>query len=332
MEEVGSLQRDDPLYNWMVNDVYPVIGLNIKNPEIKVYHVKASHKVYLYETWKEGKSYRVIGKFYGNEPNAERRFQLELDHYSELGKMGMVDGAYRISRLLGHNRDIDLVLVIEYASGRLLDSIILSAIYRGKRDRLHSALSDLAYFLYLLHSRSVGSHKTDFNMEKHYFYETIRKLQETTSLRDEEKTYFQRLVERWADRGEMWETPAVYVHGDCTPSNFSLSDNPRLIAFDLERCKWSDPVFDTGRVAGELKHRFILETGDGDKAEPFIRHFYEDYCKHFNSPDLFMEITARNPFYQAVTELRIAKNPWLNLEHRKRLIHEAKICLETGAH
>ena len=34
----------------------------------------------------------------------------------------------------------------------------------------------------------------------------------------------------------------------------------QVIAFDLERTKRADRVFDTGRIAGELKHFFLRAT------------------------------------------------------------------------
>jgi hypothetical protein len=104
-----------------------------------------------------------------------------------------------------------------------------------------------------------------------------------------------------------------------------------VVAIDLERMKHADTVFDVGMVCGELKHSFMWRTGNPYLAEPFIRHFFESYSQHFDDPQsTFREITLRNPFYMAMTELRIARNDYLDLNYRKRLAHGALDCLKWG--
>jgi len=84
-------------------------------------------------------------------------------------------------------------------------------------------------------------------------------------------------------------------------------------------------------VCGEIKHAYFWRTGNPYEAEPFIRHFFESYSSHFIDGDkAFHEITMRNPLYMAMTELRIARNEYLDLNYRKRLTHEARKCLEWG--
>ena len=87
-------------------------------------------------------------------------------------------------------------------------------------------------------------------------------------------------------------------------------------------------VFDTGRVAAELMHFFLLMTGNKYAAEPFIGHFLWEYACHFPDRErTFEQTTRRVPFYMGTTLLRIARNPWLDWNYRLRLIHEAKQCL-----
>ena len=96
----------------------------------------------------------------------------------------------------------------------------------------------------------------------------------------------------------MWEDQKVIVHGDATPENFMFGNGLSVIAFDLERTKRADRVFDTGRIAGELKHFFMRATGNKDAAEPFIGHFLWEYACHFpNRASAFQSITGRTPFY-----------------------------------
>ena len=126
----------------------------------------------------------------------------------------------------------------------------------------------------------------------------------------------------------MWEDCQVFVHGDATPDNFLFGDGLAVISFDLERLKRADRVFDTGRVAAELMHFFLLMTGNKYAAEPFIGHFLWEYACHFPDRErTFEQTTRRVPFYMGTTLMRIARNPWLDWNYRLRLIHEAKQCL-----
>ena len=134
----------------------------------------------------------------------------------------------------------------------------------------------------------------------------------------------------WRNHARMWEDVKVIVHGDATPDNFNFGDGLAVMAFDLERARYADRVFDTGRMAGELKHFFLRATADKDAAEPFIRHFLWEYACHFPDRDrAFQSITGRTPFYMGITLLRIARNSWVESEHRRRLIDEAVSCLRS---
>ncbi len=126
----------------------------------------------------------------------------------------------------------------------------------------------------------------------------------------------------------MWEDQQVLVHGDATPDNFMFGGGLSVVAFDLERTKRADRVFDTGRIAGELKHFFMRATGNKYAADPFIGHFLWEYACHFpNRDSAFRSITGRTPFYMGITLLRVSRNTWVEPEYRRRLINEAKECL-----
>ena len=126
----------------------------------------------------------------------------------------------------------------------------------------------------------------------------------------------------------MWEDRKVVVHGDATPDNFMFGDGLAVMAFDLERTKYGDRVFDTGRIAGELMHFFLRATGNPHAAETFIGHFIWEYACHFpNRDSAFRSISGRTPFYMGITLLRIARNSWVEAEHRYRLICGAVECL-----
>ena len=101
-----------------------------------------------------------------------------------------------------------------------------------------------------------------------------------------------------------------------------------VIAFDLERARRADRVFDAGRVAGELKHFFLRATGNKYASEPFIGHFLREYASHFPDRDrAFAAICTRVPFYLGTTLLRIARNGYLDRDYRRLLIREAELAL-----
>ena len=79
----------------------------------------------------------------------------------------------------------------------------------------------------------------------------------------------------------MWQDQQVWLHGDATPANFLFGDDLDVAAIDLERMKRGDRMFDVGRVAGELQHAFMRDSGDRHRAEPFIGHFLWEYSCHF---------------------------------------------------
>jgi aminoglycoside phosphotransferase (APT) family kinase protein len=138
------------------------------------------------------------------------------------------------------------------------------------------------------------------------------------------------LRDQWRSLPKMWQDQQVYVHGDATPENFMFGSGLDVMTFDLERSKRADRVFDTGRIAGELKHFFMWATGNKYAAEPFIGHFLWEYACHF--PDrnsAFASITGRTPFYMGLTLLRIARNSWVDHDHRHQLISEARACLRS---
>jgi len=130
--------------------------------------------------------------------------------------------------------------------------------------------------------------------------------------------------------GERSHVRAPLVHGEATPSNLLFGRGLSVIAIDLERMKRADRVFDLGRIAGELQHYFLQAGGNKHAAEPFIGHFLWEYACHFPDREkAFHSITSRLPFQMALTLLRIARNSWVSVPQRGRLVEEAKIILRT---
>jgi aminoglycoside phosphotransferase (APT) family kinase protein len=137
------------------------------------------------------------------------------------------------------------------------------------------------------------------------------------------------LCGEWERNAAMWADLSVLIHGDATPTNFIFHPEDGVTAIDLERMRPADRVHDVGVLMAELKHHFAWRTRRADAAEPFIGYFLRSYCDDFPDPEsTFDAVTRRNQFYMALGELRIARNEWLNWEHRKWLVDEARRCLQ----
>ena len=129
----------------------------------------------------------------------------------------------------------------------------------------------------------------------------------------------------------MWQDQQVWLHGDATPANFLFGDGMDVAAIDLERMKRGDRMFDVGRVAGELQHAFMRDSGDRHRADPFIGHFLREYSSHFpDRQQMFESVTARAPYYMALNLLRVARNGYIDQDYAGRLVRQAKRLLRAA--
>jgi aminoglycoside phosphotransferase (APT) family kinase protein len=243
---------------------------------------------------------------------------------------GLTGYPHHVVRPLGRHYSMNALLVTEYCEGDLLSDVIRDVMRHGDRGRLYHKLTALAYFLSALHNRTAIGARVEFHHDCQYMDHLIGRLLEITAIGGDEARELYWLRDQWRNQPEMWEDQQVLVHGDATPDNFMFGHDLQVITFDLERAKRADRVFDTGRIAGELKHFFMRASGYPHAAEPFIGHFLWEYACHF--PDrhkAFHSITRRIPFYMGMTLLRIARNSWVEAEYRRRLINEAKACLRS---
>jgi hypothetical protein len=328
---LGNLSSRDALHPFLVHDVLPQMGVRNRTAEFRVFSMKAS-KVYLYE--ERHSSAQIVGKFFvsgGHKANegAQRMFQ-EFDNLRRLRGYGLEGYPHHVVRPLGTNAGLNSILVEEYAKGVPLSTFVDQAIHHGQSQPLFEKLTALAYFLATLHNRTAEGTGVDFHQDCSYLDRLVRKLQtkQVIGAWDADELFW--LRDRWRDKPRMWEDNQVLVHGDATPSNLLFGRGLSVIAIDLERMKRADRVFDLGRIAGELQHYFLQANGNKHSAEPFIGHFLWEYACHF--PDrsrAFRSITGRLPFQMALTLLRIARNSWVGLPHRRRLVEEAKVILRT---
>jgi len=325
---LGHLPPGDPLDGYLRFDIAPQLGVNGTPLGFRVSQFTFSRDVYLYE--EVGGAFRVVGKFF---PPGRRLAQglvrppteTEFHNLSHLHRLGLNTRPFRIARPLGYNPWLHHVLIVEHLDGQPLGEVIDQAIQQNRRHRLFRKLSALAEFLALLHNRTAGDWTVDFAGPCEYAGRLIESLVQKRGMARSEADELYGLREKWRNRSCMWEDRRVIVHGDVTPPNFRVGPGREVMVFDLERMTWADRVFDLGRMAGELKHFFMLATGDRWAAEPFIGHFLWEYCGHFpDRHEAFRSVTRRIPFYLGITLLRIARNSWVDWGYRRLLLEEAK--------
>ena len=328
MQYLGHLSKGDRLYGYLRHDILSQLGVNGVSPDFRVYGIRASNHVYVYEERQSGT--RIVAKFFGGisthtPETAFRRMEREFNNLHHLRNIGFACHPHYVARPLGCNAHLDCVLVEEFCLGTPLTAFISRAIQEGAHEPLFQKLTALAYFLASLHNRTALTDRVDFNRDCSYFDRIVNQLRDRGHVGPDEAQEFRRLKEWWRGKGTMWEDNQVIVHGDATPSNILFGDGLWVIAIDLERMKQADRVFDVGRVAGEIKHFFMQQTGERLGAEPFIGHFLWEYACHF--PDrhsAFASVTHRVPFYMGLTLLRIARNSWIDGRYRRMLLDEAR--------
>jgi aminoglycoside phosphotransferase (APT) family kinase protein len=301
------------------------------NSTYRVFRLHGSNDVYQYEDRNTGT--RLIGKFFLSSRNkdagkAAAHLTTEFDNLRMMRDFGLTGYPHHVARPLGRNYAMNALLVTEDCEGELLSDVILEAIQKGDHGRLYQKLTALAYFLSAFHNRSATGESVEFNQDCDYMDSLVAKLVRIRAIDDNKAGELYWLRDQWRNQPRMWEDQKVVVHGDATPDNFMFGDRLAVMAFDLERARRADRVFDTGRIAGELKHFFLRATGNPNAAEPFIGHFHWEYACHFPDRDrAFQSISGRTPFYIGITLLRIARNSWVDAGHRYRLIAEAIECL-----
>ena len=330
---LGRLPEHDPLHRYLQHDIQPQINGATGPSTYRVFRLNGSNDVYLYEDRKTGT--KVIGKFFlssgkKDAVKAVSRLTREFDNLCMMRDYGLTGYPHHVVRPLGRHYSMNALLVTEYCEGALLSEVILEVIQNGDHGKLYHKLTALAYFLSAFHNRTAIGVGVDFHQDCAYLDRLIDRLLESKAIRGDEGRELYGLRDQWRQQPRMWEDQKVLVHGDATPENFLFGEGLHVIGFDLERTKRADRVFDTGRIAGELKHFFMRATGHKDAADPFIGHFLWEYACHFpNRERAFQSITGRTPFYMALTLLRIARNSWIEPDYRRRLIHEAKDTLRS---
>ncbi len=330
---LGVLDRGDPLYDVLALRIYP----ELRAPVFHVERLSGQRLVYRYREAQTNRA--VVGKFFDpHDPDETKvtRIKGEYRNLIRLRYLGLNTHPHSVVNPLCREERIGLDLAEEHVGGRDLDHYLRHAAWSGAQDALDRVLDRLADFLHRLHSRSAPTNGAHGRMTARlddvgeYFAKLVIKLERQGLLDPRSVAAYLGLRDRWLARSRML-AGAVTVHGDATPTNFLFPTAEDVVAIDLERMKAADRAYDLGMVCGELKHAFLWRAGRRDLSEPFIGRFLRRYAGHDPEPvDAFRAITHRIPFYMALTELRIARNTWLDWPYRRRLVREAGACLTWG--
>jgi aminoglycoside phosphotransferase (APT) family kinase protein len=330
---VGSVARDDPIYDFLRRIGRDRLGIRQTRPAFRAFRLMGSNEVYAYEE----KSSRacVICKFYGTRFTWDRdkAASTALREYHGLETLrgyDLVGSPHHVIRPLGFDRDINCVLALEYYAGEQFSHAIGRSICHRDDAHLFWRLKALAYFLATLHNRTANGAGVDFDSDCRYFDTVVHRLAGRRRIGAWDVEELSWLRDLWRERPQMWQDQQVWLHGDATPANFMFGSGLDVGAIDLERMKRGDRVFDVGRVAGELQHAFMAATGDRNRAEPFIGHFLWEYSCHFPDRErAFGSITARTPFYMALNLLRIARNGYIGDHYARKLVGQARQLLRA---
>jgi aminoglycoside phosphotransferase (APT) family kinase protein len=331
---IGHLPRHDPVLSFLRHELQSEIEGATDSSSYRVFKLNGSNDVYLYQDRTTGK--KLIGKFFRTSTHqdvakAGAHLRREFDSLCMMRRTGLTGSPHNVVKPLGFNHALNALLITECFEGKLLSVVMLDAIRSGETAELYAKLTALAYFLAQFHNRTAIGVGVDFQQDCNYMDSLIARLLVIKAIGQSEVAQWHGLRDQWRRLPKMWQDQQVYVHGDATPDNFMFGSGLNVMTFDLERSKRADRVFDTGRIAGELKHFFMRASGNAQAAEPFIGHFLWEYACHFPDRDsAFASISGRTPFYMGLTLLRIARNSWVDHDHRRRLINEARACLRSG--
>lgn len=268
---MGRLSESDPLHGYLRQDIQPQVNGSSERANYRVFRLNGSNDVYMYED--RHSDAKFVGKFFlsSRKRDAQRaasRLTGEFDNLCMMRDYRMTGYPHHVVRPLGRNYSMNALLVTENCEGELLSDVIKSAIHNGGQSRLYEKLTALAYFLASFHNRTAIGVGVDFNMDCLYMDHLIGNLRDIGVVGGAEAQHLYRLRDQWRERPNMWEDQQVLVHGDATPENFMFGGGLNVTTFDLERTKRADRVFDTGRIAGELKHFWLFRKfADGPQSE-----------------------------------------------------------------
>jgi len=278
---------------------------------------------------------KVICKFYGTRfgrdlDKAAWMARQEYDCLTMLRQYNLVGSPHHVIRPLGLSRDINGVLAVEYYSGEEFSHAIARATQQRDDAHLYWRLKALAYFLATLHNRTANGATVEFDPECRYFDTIVGRLRKARRIGQRDIAELSTLRDRWRQRRRC----AGPARSGCTgmrPRRTSCSATAWMSRRSTGAHEARGPDVRRRRVAGELQHAFMRDSGDRHRAEQFIGHFFWEYSSHFPDREkTFESIAARAPYYMALNLLRIARNDYIGQDYGTRLVSQAKRLLQPA--
>ena len=330
---LGYLSEQDPLYSFLAHDV---IQDGRSSPRFIVYAMDNTGIVYRY--WLVDSDINLVGKFYGRKwlngsqnGNYQLRVRLmhrEFGNLERVRELGLNSPPYRAVRPLAINEHLNCVLLEDYAPGATLQSFLWDAM-QGDERFLHKRLCETAGLLATLHNRSQTREPVDATHAVERLGRIIEHLEQWRIVSPEQLDRLRYLLARWNDSAMLKAACKVLIHGDPNPEHFLFQDGEGVTAIDWERLWSGDRAADLGCLAAEIKHAFLWHSGNPNAGESYIQHLYGVYFSQVSDQEeSFPSFCQRARFYMGCGELRICRNPWVDLAHRQRLIEEAEACLQ----
>lgn len=334
-EYVGHLAGEDPLKDFLTKILRDRMRIRTKSPEFQVYKLPGAHETYCYQ--EERTRARVVCKFHGTR----KRFasdpsqgtlaaRQEYDNLNILRGYGFIGSPHHVVEPFGVRPDVNAALAVEYFPGEQFAKTIHRGTRQGDAVHLRNRLGALAHFLSNMQIRTAVPCGVDFGEDCELLTHTVGRLFAHGLIGQWDVDEMLFLRDLWRARPRMWHDSQAWLHGDATSGNFLFGAGSQVVAIDLEAMRHGDPAVDLGYIVAEVQHAFMLATGHRSPAEPFISHFFHEYCSDFPEPRAtFKAITARTPFYMARNLLRIADSVYVTEEHSHRLVGQAKTLLRV---
>jgi Phosphotransferase enzyme family len=332
---VGHLASEDPLKDFLAKVLRDRMRIRTKSLAFQVYRMPGAHETYCYQ--EKSTRVRVVCKFFGTRQRftsdpvqGTRLAQQEYDNLNILRGYGLIGSPHHVVEPFGVRPDINAALAVEYFPGEGFAKTIRRGTCQGDTVYLRNQLGALAHFLSNMHIRTAVPCGMDFGKDCELLTKAVERLFANALIGQWDVDEMLFLRDLWRTRPRMWHDSQAWLHGDATSGNFLFGAGSQVVAIDLEAMRHGDPAVDLGYIVAEIQHAFMLATGHRSPAEPFIGHFFREYCSDFPDPgSTFKSITARTPFYMARNLLRIADSAYVTEECSHRLVEQAKTLLRV---
>jgi len=322
----GRLSKSSRLYRHLT-ERHRVAAMRIgRHPDITLLKLSGSHDVFLLKAAESGREF-VLKSFAGHRGSGrpERYLDNEYDSLKRIRKIGIGSRHWAAARPVCRDRKA-LFFVEEKAEGKPLDHH-LSPGFAGDDSSLDEKLDLIAGFLASLHRKTETGQPMNVSSLRHELERHAAQSRRAGGLDGGGQREARSLIRRWCSSPAIRHASQSLTHGDVTTTNFIFTGD-RVVAIDLERSKFRDPVYDLGMLAGELFGAALSATANPYRADRYLGRLYWKYAGNFRDQrGTFDRLTARNPLYMANSLLRMSRNGYYSAGHRSKLAFYALECL-----